>query len=153
MDNPKRWALHAACRIRQSLANMHGGRPSVSLPETAWSQCARLIRQIDKAAGRDWTLTARRLHGELVGAIGTCRRHLEQVAWELDGDDTHPRLPTQRELFGDLIALEDEFDEVPAPPPGTCRHGVCLIREPRPHAKTLRRKVGRNSPWRLADFA
>ena len=43
-------------------------------------QCARLARQIDKAAGRDWTLAARRLHGELVYSIGTCRRQLEQIA-------------------------------------------------------------------------
>jgi len=75
MNKPKRWALRAAARIRQSLANVHSSRPSLAFPETAWSQCTRLVRQIDKAAGRDWTLAARRLHRELVYSIGTCRRH------------------------------------------------------------------------------
>ena len=126
MNKPKRWALRAAARIRQSLANVHSSRPSLAFPETAWSQCARLVRQIDKAAGRDWTLAARRLHRELVYSIGTCRRQLEQVAWELDGDDTPPRLPTPRELFGDLIALEDEFNEVRWDPKG----GLSAVTEP-----------------------
>ncbi|MBN2128598.1 MAG: hypothetical protein JW741_03845 [Sedimentisphaerales bacterium] len=112
MNKPKRWALRAAACIRQSLANVHSSRPSLAFPETAWSQCARLARQIDKAAGRGWTLAARRLRGELAYSIGTCRRHLEQVACELDGNDIPPRLPTPREVFRDLIALEDEFDEV-----------------------------------------
>ena len=112
MNDHQRLAIHAAARIRQSMTRMHGGGPSLGLPETVWSQCIRLVRQIDKAVRRGWHLAARRLRGELAYAIATCRRHLEQVAWELEGDEGHQRLPTQRELFQELIVLEDEFDEV-----------------------------------------
>ena len=112
MNKPKRWALRAVARIRQSLADVRAGGPSLALPETAWSQCARLARQINKAAGRGWTLAAGCRRRELAYAIATCRSRLEQVACELDGRDIPVRLPTPRELFGDLIALEDEFDEV-----------------------------------------
>lgn len=105
-------AVHAAARIRQSMTMMHGGRPSLGLPETAWSQSVRLVRQIDKAAGRGWHQAARRRRDELAYAIGTCRRRLEQVGWELEGEGPDQKLPTQRDVFQELIALEDEFDEV-----------------------------------------
>ncbi|MFH1265222.1 MAG: hypothetical protein ABIK89_05800, partial [Planctomycetota bacterium] len=105
-------AIHAAARIRQSMTMIHGGRPSLGLPETAWSDCIRLVRQIDKAAGRGWHRAARRLRVELVYAVGTCRRRLEQLGWELEGESPDQKLPTQGELFQDLVALEDEFDEI-----------------------------------------
>ena len=112
MNKHQRLAVHAAARVRQSMNMMHGGRPSLGLPETAWSQCARLVRQIDKAVQRGWHRAACRLRRELGCAIGTCRRRLEQVAGELEGDEPHQKLPTQRDLFQELVALEDEFDEV-----------------------------------------
>ena len=69
MNDHQRLAIHAAARIRQSMTMMHGGRPSLGLPETAWSECIRLVRQIDKAVRRGWHLAARRLRGELAYAI------------------------------------------------------------------------------------
>jgi hypothetical protein len=112
MNDHQRLAVHAAARVRQSMTTMHSGHPSLGLPETAWLQCNRLVRQIDKAVQRGWHQAARRLRRELGCAIGTCRRRLEQVAGELQGDEPRQELPTQRELFQELIALENEFDEV-----------------------------------------
>ncbi len=112
MNDYQRLAVHVAARTRQSMTMRHGGSPSLGLPETAWSQCSRLVRQIDKAVQGGWHQAARRLRVELACAIGTCRRRLEQVGWELEGESPHQKLPTQRELFEELIALEGEFDEV-----------------------------------------
>ena len=112
MKDHRRLALQVAGRIRQSMTIMRGGCPSLGLPETAWAECTRLVRQIDKAAGRGWHHAARRLRMELGWAINACRGRLEQVAQQLEGHGPHEELPTQRELFQDLIALGDEFDEV-----------------------------------------
>jgi hypothetical protein len=112
MNDHQRLALHTAARVQQSMSMRHCGRSSLGLPETAWSQCCRLVRKIDKAIQRGWHQAARRLRRELVSAIGTCRRRFEQAAMELDAEEPHQRIPTQRELFQELIALEDEFDDV-----------------------------------------
>ena len=98
---------------------------SLKVAETAWSECVRLARQINKAAGRGWTLAAGRRRRELAYSIATCRSRLEQVVWELEGRDTPARLPTPRELVADLGALEDEFDEV-----RWDRHVLSVVTEP-----------------------
>ena len=51
---------------------------------------------------------------------------MEQVGWELEGECPDQRLPTQRELFQEIIALEGEFDEVRLDRKGT----LSVVTEP-----------------------
>ena len=44
MNKRQRLALQVAARIRESMAMMHGGRPSLGLPETAWLEAHWLAR-------------------------------------------------------------------------------------------------------------
>ena len=112
MKTAKRIAMRAAACIRDSLVERHAKGLKPALPETAWAECERLARYIEKADVRGWHLASRRLREQLIHAAAICRSRVEQFERACEIGRQHEAIPTQRQLFLDLIALENEFDEV-----------------------------------------
>jgi hypothetical protein len=112
MNDRKRIALRAAASIRSSLVERQARGPKLALPETAWSECVRLVRHVEKADMHGWHLAARQMREQLAHAAALCRGRVEQFERECEMGRHQEAVPTQRQLFLDLIALEDEFDEI-----------------------------------------
>ena len=112
MNDRKRIALRAAASICSSLVERQARGPKPAMPETAWSECARLARHVEKADMHGWHLAGRRIREQLAHAAAVCRGRVEQFERECEMGRHQDVVPTQRQLFLDLIALEDEFDEV-----------------------------------------
>lgn len=100
----------AAARIRDRLA-MHGQEgPSICLPEHAWNRCTRLSSLLDRVRGRGWLaandFVQRQLHYELLSV----QHRLDEIANGLSSRP-HLEVASQREIYEDLLALKDEFDD------------------------------------------
>jgi hypothetical protein len=112
MIDQKRTALRASARIRDRLVEIHREVPEIAIPDAAWQECQRIARGIAKGHQRGWHWAVRHLRGQLACAISICRRRLEEVQWQFDAAGPDTAIPTQRDVFGDLLALDKEFDEV-----------------------------------------
>ena len=119
MNVTEQLALRASDAIHEALADVRRSRPIIDLPDATWDRCRRLIRQIKMATGCRWYRAADRLQGQLRFPLAELRRQIDSVAGRLDTPDTSEAMATRHDLFRDLVALGDEFDEVDICP-GEC---------------------------------
>jgi hypothetical protein len=107
-----RTALRAAALVHQRLAHRRHAQRDVFLPETSWARAQGLLRQRDKARGRGWLLAAASVAQDLVYEVGYLRSQIEHVINALDKHaDLHP-FPSQLEIYQEILALQQEFDQV-----------------------------------------
>ena len=106
-------------RMLWRLAGKFAGRlasrpqPDVNLDLAPWrfANVQKLARQIEKIASREWPVALLHSVCELQSQLVRSRRHLDGMA-ELLRQPLVLKLPTQRFLYEELLALSDEFEDV-----------------------------------------
>jgi hypothetical protein len=104
--------LRASTRVHDRLGEIGREIPENLIPEAAWLECRRIAGGIVKAHGRGWHLAVRRLRAQLACAVSICRRRLDEVQTQFDTAAANPDLPSLRDIFHDLVVLEEEFSEI-----------------------------------------
>jgi hypothetical protein len=112
MNDTKRKAIRAAVLIRELLVETTAEGPRLDGTDSAWQECRRIAGQIATAGERGWHFAARRLREQLAYAVSSACRYVEELGRQLDPVGRPPRVPSEREIYEDILALEQEFDEV-----------------------------------------
>jgi hypothetical protein len=83
-------------------------RPSVEIPHVAWHRWSRMCERLKLAEARGWKSAAEELHSD----IRWQARSLAQAVQSHVGGRQSPagRNATLREVYDDLVALEEEFE-------------------------------------------
>jgi hypothetical protein len=69
------------------------------------------MRQIDIARHRGWHAAARQLNADLAYEVEYCRQRLGEFARQLQQQTIPKNLPTESDIFRDIMAVYDEFPE------------------------------------------
>jgi hypothetical protein len=104
--------LRLARAISAQLASFGSSNRLVELPTCTWDRCAQLVRQIRRAELRGWHLAAEELRRDLDYTISTLHSELTSIASQASRIPTTKALATFGDVYRDLLALEEEFDEV-----------------------------------------
>jgi hypothetical protein len=81
-------------------------------PDSHWHAPQRLARQIDIARHRGWHAAARQLTDDLWHEVEYCRQRLGDFARQLQQQAAPKTLPTESDVFREILAVHDEFSEV-----------------------------------------
>lgn len=112
MTEPRqRILLRAADRIHDEL-DWLAKLPDVRLPEAGWQECGRLLRQINKADLRGWDAASQRLRLRLEAALRSLESQVSGTACGLSPVVWQRDVLSQRQLYDELRALHDEFEDV-----------------------------------------
>lgn len=102
--------LRAAVRLAALLKRSHSN-DFPELPTRAWQECVRRRELWQHALSRNWSTAAEWVRGELERRLRDLRRQLASFEEDLIDDRAGLR-PTTRELYDDLCALDEQFDEL-----------------------------------------
>ena len=112
MSPQQRSVLRAAGLIRDQIARRQQDREPVCLPEQPWANMQRLIRRIELAKSRGWHQAARLLNENLLREVQYCRDRLLELVPPLKEQAARKEPPKESEIYREIVALEEEFDEV-----------------------------------------
>ncbi|HEV8068976.1 MAG TPA: hypothetical protein VGP76_14665 [Planctomycetaceae bacterium] len=112
MHDNQKILLRAAERISSHLIRLNGAPLPVDLPDGDWTQCQSLMRQIDLCTTRNWNYAAVVLKDRLERALERCSDRLQEISRQVSGSSRLLPPQTTREIFGDLVALSEEFEGV-----------------------------------------
>ena len=119
MNTKQRLTLHAAQAIREAIVCRITQDQYWNLPVPAWNVCNRLARLIGKAKWRGWVGARRKLEQQLTRSVAECIEELVEVRARLEYWRRLANIPSERDIFADLLALSTEFDEVQIDIPNT----------------------------------
>lgn len=102
--------MRAAAQIRERLV-ANTAAPAVELPDALWNECHKLSRLLTQARERGWQAANRLLHQRLRDDLRWLRRHVDQVL-ETWTEPASLFVASQREIFEDLLALAEDFENV-----------------------------------------
>jgi len=111
MPELRKELLRASARIRERLLAPGSGEVFVCLPDYHWGQCVETARQLERVLEHGWQAAAKELRRRLTGDIRSLHNALQDLLREIEAPAT-PLVASQRDIFEDLLALEDEFDEL-----------------------------------------
>ena len=114
MNKHKRDMLRAAVLIHGQLASRDRPTSSVSLPDYTWTAIRRLQGQITRAARLGWNGAARRLGREMADVLRRFQADLEATRQTIESQTASSTIPCSSEIYRDLTALQEEFDDVEA---------------------------------------
>jgi hypothetical protein len=112
MNHRRRNLLRLAVDIHGLLTQ---DRPSVITPcwpTDAWQRCQDLVQRMERAQLHGWLLAADRLRQELAFALALLRGRLTEASECLQSTCEDRRPASPHDLYEDILALEDEFEEV-----------------------------------------
>lgn len=96
-----------------SAITSHPGRDRVcELPKWTWERCAGLVQRSRRAELRGWHLAAAELRRDLAHTIPTLQSELTSIVSRLPALSTTRTAATVGDIYGDLVALQQEFDEL-----------------------------------------
>jgi hypothetical protein len=104
-------ALRAARLIRQRIAERWLSPSRSAFPDGFCHSLHRLVRLIEIARHRDWPAAVRHLTTDLAREVEYSRQRLAEFAHELQ-QATPKHLPTESEIFREIMAVHDEFGDV-----------------------------------------
>ena len=107
----QRMAFRTAGSVREWLAGRRK-EDTIQLPEQEWARVMRLRRQISEAKRRGWQHAARRLHEPLQYELQSCQYRIASAISVLATNRQQQPLPSEAEIFQELVALDQEFDEI-----------------------------------------
>jgi hypothetical protein len=111
MNRRHRTLLRAAIRIHQSYADQRVAADEIMLPQMDWEECQRLVRHLTEARHREWPNAERHVRACLTRAVRQTLAALETTQRSLS--EPRPALvPSLRQIFEELCALDREFDDV-----------------------------------------
>lgn len=104
--------LRLAVAIRAEIASHLSRDRLIQLPIGSWDRCVELNRQICRAQLRGWHLAEHELLGDLRYTIPSVQSELAAILRELPPMPENETLATTGDIYQDLLAVENEFDEV-----------------------------------------
>lgn len=113
MDQKLRHTLRAAQLLRDNLLQLRCCDARADLPEQLWMRLLHLSRKVERARDRGWISAARRLTDDLRGELRVLQGRLLTTSNRLDSH-ADAKVPGEREIFREILALEEEFDQVEA---------------------------------------
>ncbi len=111
LNRDHRPRLRAAASIQQRLTAHQPQPETISLPDGTWQECQRLARKIRKADAHGWFRASRKLRERLPVVLRTLRDRIDEVLQQLPAV-ADPFAGSQRQIYDDLLALEQEFCDV-----------------------------------------
>jgi hypothetical protein len=112
MHDNQKILLRAAERISSHLHRLKAASISVELPDGDWTQCQSLMRQVDLCTTRNWHHAAAVLTDRLERSLECCSDRLREISRQVSASGRLLPPQTVREIFRDLLALSDEFEDV-----------------------------------------
>ena len=110
MKHPRKRFWRAASRIHQCLVSEEP--PSLyEMPFQVWWHCDRLIRKRQQAQRKGWDFAASKLERELKSGVTQLIQQLTTLHGDLSSDASRQQNPPVRELYAELLAIEEEFGE------------------------------------------
>jgi hypothetical protein len=103
--------LRLAVTVRAQLGVSSSQVRLIDLPVDTWNRCVALVRQIRRAELRGWHLAAAELIDDLRFTIPTLESQLAAGVRELPPRTAPETFSKTGDVYRDLIALTDEFDE------------------------------------------
>ena len=116
MDQTHKDALRAAGVIREQIAQRRQDAGSLQLPKRPWAEMQRLVQLIERSQERQWHGAARRLTAEFLHQVDFCHCRLLELLAALRQQAASPTVPAQAEIYREIVALQNEFDEVEVEP-------------------------------------
>jgi len=112
MHDNQKTLLRTAERISSHLQRSRAVPIAFDLPDVDWVQCQALMRQIDLCTNRNWHHATALLNDRLERALEHCSDRLQEISRQVSVSSRLLPPQTTREIFGDLVALSDEFEGV-----------------------------------------
>jgi len=103
--------LRAAARIHERLTNQRTTCRPIELPAQSWLRCRRMVKLVQRVCQKGWPAATAHTQRTLSYELQTLRGELDEVLRELQSR-SKPFVAGQRHIFEDLLAVEDEFDDV-----------------------------------------
>jgi hypothetical protein len=97
-------AIHAQLVARRRAVRLD------ELPADRWSRCETLVRDVRRAELRGWHLAAGEVRRDLQYAVRSLQLELLALADRLEATPPGAPTPTLRDVYEDLVALEEEFE-------------------------------------------
>ncbi len=112
MHDKQRLALRAAGRIHERLIRVMSVPLQVGLPEQEWNEYRQLMHLIHKAETHGWQGAVRNLRIRLRNTFRTLQAYIDEGVRQLSPDQWRDGLLSHRQLYEEILALHNEFDEV-----------------------------------------
>ena len=112
MNQLDKQTLKAACRIRRGLAKARQNHRAIQLPAQPWFHMQRLAVRIQRARARGWHLAAQRCLAQFLGEANRLHWQMDDLLTPLRRQASPRPLPTESDLYRDILALKPEFSEV-----------------------------------------
>lgn len=103
------WRLATA--VHTALAGSQHA-PRIDWPQSAWDQCAELVRQSQRAEMRGWKLAAEAFRRDLGYTIPTLQSELAALVAQLPRFKAIQTTTTVGDIYADLLALAKDFGEL-----------------------------------------
>ena len=111
MPERKHVLLRASARIREHLVRQSSRILSIQLPDDGLNECLRLVRLLDQVSRRGWPAATAEVEERLAYEMRTLRGGLDVALGQLQHKPS-PLIAAQREIFEDLLAMDQEFLDV-----------------------------------------
>lgn len=109
----RRLLIQAASSILEHLALLPKSRPGSVLPESHWECLRKSVLRRRTAIQRGWQLTVQRLQEEVEGVAADLIERLQREYGQPESPiQQQPQPSTLHDIYSDLAALYDEFEEV-----------------------------------------
>lgn len=104
--------MRAAVSIREAFVETTRNLDSIDPPVDAWRRIENSAKRYELAERFGWPTAERRTRRDIVSAIQTLRAELGMLELRINKSESFKPIPSLRDVYHDLIALEHEFVEV-----------------------------------------
>ena len=104
--------LRAAQAIYSQLESARTKSTYFELPDEDWNHCQSVIRRIRLAHRHGWHNAAQALRRQVDYPLRACAERLQEVSRRVSSAERPSGVTSVRDIFGDLTALSDEFEDV-----------------------------------------
>ena len=104
--------IRLAGRIHQELLRTQKQPPLPELPQAAWRDAERWLWYLRFGQERGWTGAVAAARGDLVFALRAIVTQSEMALAVLEGGKSSPLVLSMHDIYEELVAVEQEFDEV-----------------------------------------
>jgi hypothetical protein len=112
MTRQKRLQIRAAAQIHDKLVARQQRAATPLLPLDLWRHLTQAVRQVSLAEERGWDVAASVAHSNYNRLAASLGERLADSRSRLAGARNLLRIQSARDVFVDLVALDDEFDDV-----------------------------------------
>ena len=112
MTRTEKTLMRLAVAVHGQLTSEQSTNVQVELPTKVWQQSEVLLRRMRRAHRHGWQLAAQRLQRDLQEALRRLHGELVAIDRMLEPPPSKPRSASIGDVYDDLVALHDEFDEV-----------------------------------------